>query len=105
MQLRLVRQELIPLSLSICVDFSAQELTVYPEQGVESAHELKKSRPLNTHFKVLHKLLHKPTPRTPKNAPERPGIHLYFTTTYTKLSHFVIDRSSVQVRSSAPFFQ
>ena len=44
----------------------------------------------------------------PRNAPERPlspCIHLYFTTTYTKLGRFVIDRSSVQVRSSAPDFQ
>ena len=36
-----------------------------------------------------------PPPVTPPN-------HLYFTTTYTKLSPFVIDRSSVQVPSSAP---
>jgi hypothetical protein len=28
--------------------------------------------------------------------------HLYFTTTYARLGHFVIGRSSVQVRSSAP---
>jgi hypothetical protein len=42
-----------------------------------------------------------------QNAPERPGKpwnHLYFTITYTKLSPFVIDRSSVQVRSSARGF-
>ena len=41
-----------------------------------------------------------------QNALKRPGTtlnRLYLTTTYAKLSLFVIDRSSVQVRSSAPF--
>ena len=40
-----------------------------------------------------------------QNAKKRPGtlrIHLYLTTTYTKLGLFVIGRSSVQIRSSAP---
>src|SRR5271157_1383401 len=43
----------------------------------------------------------------PQNAPKHPGTprNPYLTTTYAKLGRFVIDRSSVQVRSSAPFFQ
>src|ERR1019366_2188818 len=38
----------------------------------------------------------------PQKRPGTPRIHLYLTTTYAKLGLFVIDRSSVQVRSSAP---
>src|SRR6516162_687656 len=77
-----------------------------PDRAAESAHELKKSRPLTERIhtsKCCTNCCTKPY----QNAQKRPGIrrnHLYFTTTYTKLSHFVIDRSSVQVRSSAPVF-
>ena len=55
-----------------------------PHRAVESAGELKKidtSERENRHLRVLHKVLHKPTPGTLKNDREHPG------TTYISQQH------------------
>ena len=72
--------------------------------AAESAHDLKKST-FQTQRIDTSKCCTDCCTNHPENAPKRPGTlrnHLYFTITYTKLDRFVIDRSSVQVRSSAP---
>ena len=87
-----------------------------PEQGMEESmirppDKAAESAPRTEEIEPCARLCHTPQCCTKcctnrhRNAPERPlipCIHLYFTTTYTKLGRFVIDRSSVQVRSSAP---
>ena len=66
-----------------------------PDRAAESAHELKKSRPLNERIHTSQCCTNCCTHT--QNAQKRPGIPrngLYFTTTYTKLSHFVIGKTA-----------
>ena len=62
------------------------------------------SRRENVASKIAAQTAAQGLPGTTQNAPKPLHGALYFTTTYARLGLFVIGRSSVQVRSSAPFF-